>query len=134
MLETVQLPLSDSAWIAFVRSCAEAGPFHHPGWAGLLADCYGYRPLALAAVDTNGNIVGGVPALDVQRPFGGRRYVSLPFTDYCPLLAEPGADATVTESLVLAAATLKLDALEVRAALTPGERVHTSVHAVRHTL
>ena len=134
MLETVQLPLSDPAWNAFVRSCAAAGPFHHPGWTRLLADCYGYRPLALAVVDTNGDIVGGLPALDVQRPFGGRRYVSLPFTDYCPLLSTSGGEAAVTQSLVTATTTLRLDALEVRAALPPRERVHTSAHAVRHTL
>jgi CelD/BcsL family acetyltransferase involved in cellulose biosynthesis len=134
MLETVQVPLSDSAWRAFVDRCSGAGPFHHPGWAELLAHCYGYRPLALAVIDTHGDIVGGAPALNVQRPLGGRRYVSLPFTDYCAPLAEPGAEATVTESLVLAAATLKLDVLEVRAALSPNERVHTSAGAVRHTL
>jgi len=134
MLETVQVPLSDPAWRTFVHRCSGAGPLDHPGWAELLAHCYGYRPLALAVIDTHGDIVGGAPALDVQRPLGGRRYVSLPFTDYCPLLAEPGAEATVTESLVLAAATLKLDALEVRATLSPNERVHTSAGAVRHTL
>src|SRR6266852_4875234 len=134
MLETVQLPLSDPAWHAFVARCPTALPFHHPGWGGLLADVYGYRPLALAVRDPNGDIVGGVPALDVQRPFGGRRYVSLPFTDYCPLLSASGAEAAVTESLVTAVATLRLAALEVRAALPASDRVHTAAHAVRHTL
>jgi CelD/BcsL family acetyltransferase involved in cellulose biosynthesis len=134
MFETVQLPLSDPTWSAFVRSCPTATPFHHPAWSGLLADAYGYRAFALAVRDASGEIVGGMPALDVQRPFGDRRYVSLPFTDYCPLLSASGAAAAVTQSLVSATATLALDALEVRGALPAGERVHTSAHAVRHTL
>jgi CelD/BcsL family acetyltransferase involved in cellulose biosynthesis len=133
-LETVQLPLSDAAWSAFVRGCPTALPFHHPSWGGLLATCYRYRPLALAVLDRTGEIVGGMPALDVRRPFGGRRYISLPFTDYCPLLSAGETQAAVTESLITAAATLRLDALEVRGALPASERVHTSAQAVRHTL
>jgi CelD/BcsL family acetyltransferase involved in cellulose biosynthesis len=133
-LETVQLPLSDPTWSAFVRGCSTATPFHHPSWGALLAECYGYRPHALAVRDAHGEIVGGMPVLDVHRPFGGRRYVSLPFTDYCPLLAANGAEAAVTQSLVSAATTLRLHALEVRGALPPGQRVHTSAQAVRHTL
>jgi CelD/BcsL family acetyltransferase involved in cellulose biosynthesis len=134
-LETIQLPLSDPTWGAFARSCSSALPFHHPSWGLLLANCYGYRPLALAVVDNHGEIVGGMPVLDVQRPFSSRRYVSLPFTDYCPILAKPtDTETSVAQSLIGAAATLPLDALEVRAALPTSEGVYSSVQAVRHTL
>jgi CelD/BcsL family acetyltransferase involved in cellulose biosynthesis len=108
--------------------------FHHPSCGALLADCYGYRSFALVVCDESERIVGGMPVLDVSRRFGRRRWVSLAFTDYCPLLVQSGTEATVVQEIVAAATTLRVDALEVRGALPAGERVHTSAHAVRHTL
>jgi CelD/BcsL family acetyltransferase involved in cellulose biosynthesis len=132
--ETVELAPSDPAWVSFVEHSPDALPFHHPSWASLLAECYAYRPFVLAVLGATGDILGGVPALEVSRPFGRRRWVSLPFTDYCPLLAKSGAQAAVARAIVGAASAQRVDALEVRAALPQGERVHTSVCAVRHTL
>lgn len=72
------LELDDLQWQAFVSSCADAGPFHHPAWAQLLAECYGLRPFALVLSDAEGTIEAGIPVL------GGRgRLLSLPFTDAC---------------------------------------------------
>ena len=48
--------------------------------------------LALAANTS----FGGLPVLDVRHPFGRRRYVSLPFTDYCPMLGDQSHAAAVT--------------------------------------
>jgi CelD/BcsL family acetyltransferase involved in cellulose biosynthesis len=132
--ETRRLALSDSSWGAFVRDSSSAMPFHHPSWALLLANCYGYPSFALGVVSTNGKIVGGMPVLDVRRPFGVRRSASLPFTDYCPILTEPDNEPAVADALVNAARALDLGALEVRAPLPPGEGVHSAVYAVRHTL
>lgn len=134
MRDTLELALSDPDWATFVENSPAALPFHHPSWGKLLAECYGYRPFALAVRGSDGVIVGGLPVLDVRRPFGRRSWVSLPFTDYCPLLAEPRAQAAVTQAIVDAATAQRVDDLEVRGALPPGERVHTSVRAVRHTL
>jgi CelD/BcsL family acetyltransferase involved in cellulose biosynthesis len=88
--------------------------------------------LAVRAHD--GHIVGGLPLLDVTRPFGGRRWVSLPFTDYCPLLTATDAADTVARAVTDAVAAHQGTTVEVRAPLCAVERVYTSVHAVRHTL
>jgi CelD/BcsL family acetyltransferase involved in cellulose biosynthesis len=83
---TARLELADPAWAAFVSSQAEAGPFHHPAWATLLADCYGFRGFALVAA-TDGAIEAGLPILDAGRG----RLVSLPFTDSCAPLGPAAA-------------------------------------------
>ena len=78
----MELALDDPRWLAFVRAHPQAGPFHHPAWTSLLAECYGFRPFALAVLDDAGAVAAGLPAVEER----GRR-ISLPFTDVCAPLA-----------------------------------------------
>ena len=126
------LGLSQPAWGEFVASRPEATLFHHPAWAGLLAECYGFRAFAVT-VSRHGALDGGAPVIEVASPLGRRRWVSLPFTDHCaPLGAEPSADLVV--ALAEAGRSRSLDGIEVRAPLFQGDAVQwTSAH-VRHEL
>jgi CelD/BcsL family acetyltransferase involved in cellulose biosynthesis len=126
------LGLADARWVEFVESRPEAMLFHHPAWAGLLSDCYGFRAMAVALDDRGGTITAGMPVIEVGRPFGRPRWVSLPFTDHCPPLGERTAD------LVRGLAELErfraLAGIEVRAPL-PGEAiVRQNAAHVRHEL
>jgi CelD/BcsL family acetyltransferase involved in cellulose biosynthesis len=127
--------LSDPAWGEFVASRPEATLFHHPAWAGLLAECYGFRALAVAVPHRGAPIAAGAPVIEVARPLGRRRWVSLPFTDHCSPLgagAEVGAD--LVAALTEAGRSRALDGIEVRAPLRAGDGVQwTSAH-VRHEL
>ena len=124
------LSLDDPRWFDFVESRREASLFHHPVWTGLLADCYGFKPMALA-LDERGDVTAGVPLLDVTRPLGGRRWVSLPFTDYCtPLAGERPRD--FVDGLVEAARSRKLDMLEVRGPLSLHPGVQRDAAFVLH--
>ncbi len=131
------LAIDDPAWHEFVRASPAALPYHHPAWTQLLAECYGYRPFALTAANGDGSIAAGLPVMEVAHPmglFGGRRWVSLPFTDYCPPLLPPGNDgeelaAELGESHRRAA----VGELQVRAAL-PGGVFRARTAAVTHTL
>ena len=42
------LALDDRRWREFVESRPDSTIFHHPMWAKLLADCYGYRAMAVS--------------------------------------------------------------------------------------
>jgi CelD/BcsL family acetyltransferase involved in cellulose biosynthesis len=44
--------------------------------------------MAVMHADEQGNVTAGLPALEVKRPLGARRWVSLPFTDHCPPLVD----------------------------------------------
>ena len=128
------LPLEDADWLGFVSGRPEATPFHHPAWARLLADAYGYRAFALAIRGGDGRPVGGAPFLEVRGLAGRRRWVSLPFTDHCPALAadQPAADALVT-AFGGAHAALGAPDLELRAPVDAlGWR--TNIGAVIHVL
>ena len=84
------LPVSDQVWLEFVCSQADATVFHHPFWSNCIARTYGYRPFVLVMRNSAGEVVGGLPIMEVKSWLTGKRWVSLPFTDHCnPLVADP---------------------------------------------
>lgn len=78
------LDIDDPQWQAFVASHPASTPFHHPAWARLLSDCYGFRCFALA-LTRGGGIVAGAPVIEVHR-LRRRAWTSLPFTDAIEVL------------------------------------------------
>jgi CelD/BcsL family acetyltransferase involved in cellulose biosynthesis len=81
------LNLTDPCWGEFVARHPEATPFHHPDWAKLVAGCYGFRGFALVTHDETGAISAGLPLVEVRHLHTAPKWVSLPYTDYCPPLA-----------------------------------------------
>lgn len=128
------LKLPDPRWLNFVHSCADALPFHHPAWVELLAECYGYRALALALTDNAGQIRAGVPVMEVGNPLGRRRWITLPFTDYCPLLTDGHPVGSHLDALADELRAQHADQFELRAPLPQHSRVHPHTAGVRHTL
>jgi hypothetical protein len=127
------LPLRDPAWTRFVESRVDAGPFHLPAWAEMLADSYGLEAFALVVRGSEGQVTGGLPVIAVAHG-RRRRWISLPFTDWCaPLLPE---DATV-EAFAAALDTVRrangLVRLEVRDAIGNG-RGYDRIQGFRHVL
>jgi CelD/BcsL family acetyltransferase involved in cellulose biosynthesis len=126
------LALEDPRWQEFVEARADASLFHHPAWARMLADCYGYRAQGVALVERGGAISAGVPVIDVSGPVGGRRWVSLPFTDVCPVLADDATEAA--HALMDLSRVARLDAFELRGALPESAAIQSRASFVRHVL
>jgi len=82
------ITVANNDWLDFVSKQENANIFHHPAWAELLSDCYGYRPSLLALQNGDGFMAAGLPVLDVNSRLTGHRAVSLPFSDFCPPLGE----------------------------------------------
>ena len=82
------LELDDARWRSFIAETDEATPFHDPAWAALLARTYGYSAFAVAITGDDGRVAAGAPFLEVRGISRRRHWISLPFTDECPLLAE----------------------------------------------
>jgi CelD/BcsL family acetyltransferase involved in cellulose biosynthesis len=80
-------PVEDARWLRFIEGRQEAVVFHHPSWLSVLAESYGYRPMAQVIVDGD-TILAGIPLVEVRSPLTGARAVSLPFCDYCPPLPD----------------------------------------------
>jgi CelD/BcsL family acetyltransferase involved in cellulose biosynthesis len=115
---------TDPAWAEFVLGHPDATIFHHPAWASLLAECYGYRPFVLASLDARGKIDAGMPFMEVDSPLTGHRWVSLPFSDFCtPLYRDPTALNALVEYLVCQERQQAIPRVEIHAGIPGGDGV-----------
>ena len=118
MSDATVLELSDPRWADFVTRQPAATPFHHPDWASLVADCYGFRAFAIATSDATGKIQAGLPMIEVRHLRGEPKWVSLPFTDYCPpLLSAPEDEAQLSSALQQTSKAAGVQRVELRAPL-----------------
>jgi len=113
-----RLELDDPRWHGFVGSHPDATPFHHPRWAGFLAECYGMSAFALVRTSADGAVAAGLPVIEVRR-LGKRRWVSLPYTDRLAPLEASGADADLGRALEAARRRDGVASVELRSGL-PG--------------
>ncbi len=96
-LQTID-PCTSELWLQFVTNHPDGSIFHHPVWLRMLRDTYSYEFFAVC-VFKDGRIVAGIPFADVHSILTGKRWVSLPFSDFCkPLL--PPEDSGVADVLV----------------------------------
>ena len=129
------LEVDGATWKSFVARQKAAIAFHEPAWAELLAECYGYRTFAVAAIGSDHQPIAGLPVVETKGLFTRRRqWISLPFTDLCPpLAADPEAEAEFATELENARVAAGVERVEVRSDLAlPGAQHMTT--AVRHTL
>jgi hypothetical protein len=82
---TVIDPLADPGWDALVLRSGERTIFHTAAWMRVLAESYGYRPMAFVAGDGHGPRLA-IPLMEVESGLTGKRGVSLPFSDSTPPL------------------------------------------------
>jgi CelD/BcsL family acetyltransferase involved in cellulose biosynthesis len=128
------LSLEDPRWAEFVARSPGATPFHHPAWAQLLAVTYRYRGFVIAVADDDDQLVAGAPFIEVHSLSGHRRWISLPFTDECPLLAnDPACAQQLVTSLAGLRPRLRAPTLEVRG-LVDGFGWRAGADAVIHEL
>ena len=78
--------------------------YYQPAWLNILSTLYGYSTTLLTATNKDGQITAALPLCSMHSPLTGRRLVSLPFSDQCPLLAEDeaGAQQVIDQALRLA--------------------------------
>ena len=128
---TLVIQLDDPRWQSFVVSQGDSLSFHHPAWAELLADCYGYQAFAVALLAGDDEVAAGAPFLEATDPFRGRRWISLPFTDECPLLADSDASGVLAGALRNAGRTAGVKSLELRTRV-PGASGNEYIAGVTH--
>lgn len=80
-------PLASAAWEDWLNRWPSASIFHSSAWMAVLADSYGFKPLALVTPAREVR-PAMLPLMECASPLLGRRGVSLPFTDEAPVLAD----------------------------------------------
>jgi FemAB-related protein (PEP-CTERM system-associated) len=110
--------VSDSHWSTFVKQQAKQPFYYSQTWLDLITELYGFSLIPLTTTDTNGQITGFLPLCLVNSALTGRRLVSLPFSDHCPVLAsdEASVNDLVNQAIQLAQEQ-KARYLELRAGI-----------------
>ena len=84
-------PLEYPGWDSLLAAHPQATVFHGTGWARVLRETYGHIPVYICRFD-GGQLAELLPIMEVPSRWSGRRGVSLPFTDFCPVLKTTGED------------------------------------------
>lgn len=84
----VQVTPFDFCWSSSLEQLTRASFYYDRAWLDLITKLYGYKLIPLTTTNADGQVTGFLPLCFMQTPLTGRRLVSLPFSDYCPLLAE----------------------------------------------
>jgi hypothetical protein len=80
-------PTSYPKWDELVLNSSEYSIFHSSSWCKVLRDSYGYKPLYFISREEE-KFDTIIPFMEVNSRFTGKRGVSLPFTDFGPMLVD----------------------------------------------
>jgi CelD/BcsL family acetyltransferase involved in cellulose biosynthesis len=90
----------DDRWLDFITAHPDTTIFHHPAWMHVISRTYGYHAFVIAVCNAEGEILAGLPMMDVSTTLRRHHWVSLPFTDYCnPLSRDAGSLERLTTCL-----------------------------------
>jgi CelD/BcsL family acetyltransferase involved in cellulose biosynthesis len=125
----------DVRWTEFVGGRRDANIFHHPAWMTVMSECYGYRGKIVTVPDASARLRAGLPVMEVSSHLTGRRWVSLPFSDYCnPLCADESAGSELAGLLLKISRERSLKKIEVRWELPEDPRVQRKADFVLHRI
>jgi CelD/BcsL family acetyltransferase involved in cellulose biosynthesis len=125
----------DERWLDYIKSNRQSTAFHHPAWMTLISECYGYHPFIVAIFDDEGRISAGLPLMEVKSILTGKRWVSLPFTDYCqPLCHDPQTLYRLVDGLVALYERGGIPRVEIRWELPAHDAVRSQTAYMLHTV
>lgn len=80
-------------WQEFVEGQPDSSIFHHRKWLELLHEHYGFK-IRIPSIVDNEKVRVAIPLLQTLSLRGRKKLISLPFTDYLPVLANDPQAAT----------------------------------------
>jgi len=123
----------DPAWMRFIESRPDSMVFHHPFWMKNLEDTYGYKTFILVVEDDDQGIKAGVPMAEINSILTGRRWVSLPFSDWCaPLVLHNEALEVLTDGLIELSQMRGVPRMELRWQYPARPQIKTTQDNVLH--
>jgi hypothetical protein len=135
MVEAICYSIKDPRWSRVIEQNPTATIFHHPAWMETLSSCYKYRFFIFSTVDQNGDLCAGLPIAEINHPVAPRRWVVLPFSDYCsPLYRDEESLKELIDLLVDQQRTNLCPKVEIRAPLPARSGLQLSSSYVLHTI
>jgi CelD/BcsL family acetyltransferase involved in cellulose biosynthesis len=127
------LQIDDPQWVHFLNHNGQATIFHHPAWSQLSASCYGYNPFVVVLKNETGRIQAGVPFMEVKSPISSRRkWVSLPFSDYCYPMFSNDVPQAFVEDVVLLSQSKGVSLVEFRSEVENSSSLYGHSNHVIH--
>ena len=107
--------IDDNRWMNYLSTKEEAMIFHHPNWLKNLCESYNFSPFVIAVLNDDNTISAGVPFAEIKSPLTGRRWVSLPYSDYCfPLYDDADDLELLTDFIVEERSSSRVQKIELR--------------------
>lgn len=114
--EVELLHIDAPQWVKFLHERGSATIFHHPAWSQTIFNCYGYKSFVAVVKNIDGTITAGIPFMEVKSLLRGRKWVSLPFSDYCyPIHNDDYRLNEFIENIILFAKAKGVELIELRA-------------------
>lgn len=90
--------------VLFIEQQTKETFYYSQPWLDLMTNLFDYPVIPLTTTNSTGQITGFLPLCYIRSPLTGHRLVSLPFADYCPLLAvdDASAENLVNQAILLA--------------------------------
>lgn len=108
-------PTSDDRWAKLVERHPNASVFHTVSWLKALRQTYRYEPVVFTTSSPTSELKNGLLFCRIESWVTGDRLVSLPFSDHCEPLCDPGEDLNfLIDYLRTTMDRQKLKYLEVR--------------------
>ena len=105
----------NSTWDSLIEKQVKENFYYDHQWFELISKLYGYHIIPLTTTNEEGQITGFLPLCSISSLLTGRRLVSLPFSDICPLLATDEASANkLIDQAIQLASQQKVKYLELR--------------------
>ena len=80
-------PIEYPGWDDLLLTNDRSTFFHTTAWAKVLSESYNYKPLYFTVIE-DGKLSSLIPVMEVNSFLTGKKGISLPFTDYCPLITD----------------------------------------------
>jgi hypothetical protein len=118
-LKTIILnPVSDKRWLEFVEKRKDSTIFHHPSWLNVLQKQYKFKPIAFCIEDDSHKISAGISFCEVTSITGSKKWISLPFSDHCRVLAVSEDELVSLSGFIINESVKnKIKNIEIRSAL-----------------
>ncbi len=124
--------LTVDEWQEFVEGQTASSVFHHRKWLELLHRQYGFK-IKIPSIVSNEKIRVAIPLLQTLSLRGRKKLISLPFSDYVPVLANESHVASILCHAILNELRGQFNAIIIRGG-EPIAGFETSSRDVRHEL
>jgi FemAB-related protein (PEP-CTERM system-associated) len=77
---SIHIATHQTAWDNYIADHPKASPYHKFAWLQAIEEAYQHKNISLIAIE-NHNVVGVMPCIAMNRPFGKTKFCALPFCD-----------------------------------------------------